>query len=58
MILHNKIQYKGINKEKKVGKRILKGGALSVIELIEEKAPLAVVLSMFKKAKFMKIILG
>ena len=56
----NKIQYKGIQQRtKKVGRRILKGGALSVAKLIEERAPpLVVELNIFKKAKFMKLIFG
>ena len=41
-----------------MGKRILKGRALSVVKPIEERAPLVVVLSIFKKAKFMKKIFG
>ena len=45
-------------KREKVGERILKGGDLSVVKIIEERAPSFVVFNILKKAKFMKIIFG
>ena len=43
-------------KNKKVGKRILKGGAFSIVKLIEKRAPPCCCANIFKKAKFMEII--